>query len=141
MARKTYTDGQRVSALAILAANAGNYRKTSRETGISRATLEQWQDSELANEPIIAVIKAELTENFLTQIKQVREAASKRMLELIPSETDLHKVAGALKIANDAARLESGEATSRQEVSTVERKPIEDGALRELRTRLNASYN
>ena len=136
-----YTDAQRVAALGVLAANAGNYEKTMLETKIDKKTLRKWAATPLSESPEIPVIKAELTENFLTQIKQVREAASKRMLELIPSETDLHKVAGALKIANDAARLESGEATSRQEVSTVERKPIEDGALRELRTRLNASYN
>ena len=136
-----YTDPQRIAALGVLAANAGNYEKTMLETKIDKKTLRKWAATPLSQSPEIPVIKAELTENFLAQIKQVREAASKRMLELIPSETDLHKVAGALKIANDAARMESGEATSRSEVSTVERKPIDDGALRELRARLNASYN
>lgn len=123
MARKTYSDEQRVTALACLAANSGNYRKTSRETGISRATLEQWQDSELANEPIIAEIKAHVAASFLASVRQVREAASARMLELIPNEMDLHKVAGALKIANEAARLESGEATNRSEVRHVDEDP------------------
>ena len=141
MARKIYSDGQRVSALAVLAANSGNYKKTESETGISRATLRQWQNSELSESPTIVTLKTELAASFLDSVRKVREAASARMLELIPSETDLHKVAGALKIANDAARLESGEATNRSEVSTVERRPIEDGALRELRTRLNANYN
>ena len=123
MARKTYSDGQRVSALAVLAANSGNYKKTEAETGITRATLRQWQNSELSELPIIITLKSELTASFLDSVRKVRESASARMLELIPNETDLHKVAGALKIANDAARLESGEATNRSEVRHVDEDP------------------
>ena len=123
MARKTYSDGQRVSALAVLAANSGNYKKTESETRISRATLRQWQNSELSESPTIAIVKSELAASFLDSVRKVREAASARMLELIPNETDLHKVAGALKIANDAARLESGEATNRSEVRHVDEDP------------------
>ena len=123
MARRTYTDDQREAALACLAANSGNYKKTEAETGISRATLRGWANGEPGQSPTIATIKEQLRSSFLEQIREVREAASKRMLELIPAETDLHKVAGALKIANDAARLESGEATQRSEVRTVDEDP------------------
>jgi transposase-like protein len=136
-----YTDDQRIAALGLLSANAGNYEKTAREAKVDKKTLRKWAATPLSDSPELPVIKAQLTASFLDSVKQVREAASRRMLELIPKEMDLHKVAGALKISNDAARLEAGEATSRQEVSTVERKPIDDGALRELRTRLNAEYN
>lgn len=136
-----YSDEQRIAALGLLAANAGDISKTSRETKISRDTLRDWRALPVSESPEVASIKERLGSSFLDQIREVREAASKRMLELIPSEMDLHKVAGALKIANDAARLEAGEATSRQEVSTVDRTPIDDGALRELRTRLNSEYN
>lgn len=140
MARRTYTDEERIAALATLAANSGNYRKTARETGISRATLENWQDSELSNAPIIATVKAQVQQSFLEQIREVREAASRRMLELIPTETDLHKVAGALKIANDAARLESGEATQRSEVRTLEQDPERQRLARAAADALNREW-
>lgn len=120
---KKYTDDQRIAALASLAANGGNISKTARETGVSRLTLREWQASDLSELPEVTAIKEQLRGSFLEQIREVREAASRRMLELIPEETDLHKVAGALKIANDAARLESGEATQRSEVRTVDEDP------------------
>lgn len=118
-----YSDEQRVAALAALQANAGNYEKTARETGIDKKTLRKWAGTPLADSPELPVIKQQLTASFLDRVREVREAATARMLELIPQETDLHKVAGALKIANDAARLEGGEATERREVRRVDEDP------------------
>ena len=116
-----YTEQEKEAALTLLEANRGNLKKTARETGVSLPTLRDWRaGGKVKPDPIKA---AELRTSFLEQIREVREAASKRMLELIPAETDLHKVAGALKIANDAARLESGEATQRSEVRTVDEDP------------------
>ncbi len=123
MARKTYTDEQRVGALALLAANSGNIRKTSRETGISRNTLEVWQGSELANEPIVAEVKQQLVGSFIEKAKSARELILDRLVQLAPEEKDMFKLAGAFKIVNDAARLESGEATTRNEVRRVDEDP------------------
>lgn len=121
MPRKTYSDGEREAALTTLKANGGNLKKTSRETGISLPTLRDWKaGGKVQPDPIKA---EELKASFLERVRAVREAASRRMLELIPNETDLHKVAGALKIANEAARLEGGEATQRSEVRNVEEDP------------------
>lgn len=121
MARKTYTDAEREAALTVLESNGGNLKKTARETGVSLPTLRDWKAGGKAqSDPQKA---AELAASFLDRVREVREAATVRMLELIPQETDLHKVAGALKIANDAARLESGEATQRSEVRRVDEDP------------------
>jgi transposase-like protein len=40
--RRTYSDDERAAALAALAANGGNVRRTARGLGIPRATLEHW---------------------------------------------------------------------------------------------------
>ena len=46
-----YTDAQRIEALAALEANAGNVKRTSRETGIPRQTLTTWRDMAVAYAP------------------------------------------------------------------------------------------
>jgi transposase-like protein len=42
MARRRYSDDDRATALAALAANGGNLRRTARDLGIPRGTLEAW---------------------------------------------------------------------------------------------------
>ena len=145
---KRYVTAEIEAALAVIAVTrkpdgSPNWTRAAQQSRVCVNTLKKWvANPDLnPNDETVTMYKTQLAASFLDSVRKVREAASARMLELIPNETDLHKVAGALKIANDAARLESGEATNRSEVTTVERKPIEDGALRELRTRLNASYN
>ena len=120
---KTYTDEQRVVALAALAANGGNIAKTSREMGIPRITLRKWQASELNDLPEVATVKAELTGSFIEKTKAAREVFLTRLVALAPEEKDMFKLAGAFKIVNDAARLEAGEATQRSEVRTVDDDP------------------
>lgn len=39
----TYSEAQRAHALAVLKSNGENYFRTSKETGISRKTLKDWQ--------------------------------------------------------------------------------------------------
>jgi len=42
MPRRSYTDDDKASALALLAMNGGNIKRTSRESGVPRATLTAW---------------------------------------------------------------------------------------------------
>jgi transposase-like protein len=44
MATKRYSVEERAQALAVLQANAGNLKKTQRDTGIPRKTLAGWRD-------------------------------------------------------------------------------------------------
>lgn len=98
---KTYSNEQRIAALASLAANGGNISKTSRETGVSRITLRGWQASELNDLPEVATIKKGLVDSYREKLRKARESALDRMLELMPVESDLHKVTGAAKILSE----------------------------------------
>jgi len=120
---KTYTDDQRIAALAALAANGGNISQTARQTGIPRITLRKWQASELNDLPEVASIKAELTGSFIEKARSARELILDRLVALAPEERDMFKLAGAFKIVNEAARLEGGEATQRSEVRQVDEDP------------------
>jgi hypothetical protein len=93
-----YTHERKIETLALLAVNNGNISKTSRDTGISRQILRAWQDSELADLPEVTSLKKELTDSRRQLMREVLEAAFRRMLEIIPIETDLYKLAGTLKI-------------------------------------------
>lgn len=48
MARATYTDAQRVAALALLESTGGNVSRVSEQTGITRVTIRQWRDAALS---------------------------------------------------------------------------------------------
>ncbi len=96
-----YTEEQRISAIAVLAANGGNISKTARQTGVSRMTLREWQASGLDELPEVATIKKEFTSSYRDKLKRAREAGLDRMLELIPAEHDLHKVTGAVKVLSE----------------------------------------
>lgn len=48
MSSKTYTDEQRLEALATLELNRGNIARTSRDLGIPRPTLILWRDKAIA---------------------------------------------------------------------------------------------
>jgi hypothetical protein len=93
-----YTDAQKIEALALLAANDGSVRKTAKQTGISREILARWQTSNLATLPEVDILKKELQDDRRQLFKNVLNAALTRMLEIIPDEKDLHKLAGVVKI-------------------------------------------
>lgn len=54
----TYTDEQRIAALAALEANGGNVKRTAAAVGIPRSTLQLWRDSAVAAAPELALTLA-----------------------------------------------------------------------------------
>ena len=46
--QRTYTDDDRVQALAALDLNGGNVTRTSEQTGVSRLTIRAWRDAALS---------------------------------------------------------------------------------------------
>lgn len=50
---RSYTDADRVRALAALEVNAGNVSRASREVSIPRPTIIAWRDQALAAEPAL----------------------------------------------------------------------------------------
>lgn len=98
---RRYSEDEKKAALAALLANNGNLSKTSKQTGISRDKLREWQSSDVSRSPEIATLKKELVESYREKLKKAREAGLDRMLQLIPEERDLHKVTGAVKVLSE----------------------------------------
>ena len=44
MGKRTYSDTEKATALAMLDANGGNLSRTQRETSVPRSTLREWRD-------------------------------------------------------------------------------------------------
>lgn len=103
MARKAYTNEQREAALACLLANSGNYKKTEAQTGISRATLREWQKGEIAQSSTISTLKKELQEDFLEKLKRTRSRLIDRIYTVAETEGDIFKLSGAFKTVMEAA--------------------------------------
>ncbi|GGI87130.1 hypothetical protein [Deinococcus wulumuqiensis] len=95
-----YSDEQREAFLTILEANAGNIKKTARETGVSAPTLREWQAQGKIKPSPEKV--AEIIEGYLEKAKRVREKLLDRMSEVADTEKDLFKLSGAFKIVADA---------------------------------------
>ena len=51
MAKRSYSDEEKASALAALAAISGNVKQTASQTGVPRATLQRWASGELRPPP------------------------------------------------------------------------------------------
>lgn len=118
---RRYTENQKQQALVLLEQNKGNALKTARELNIPRSTLTQWRDEfELIKEEIVSDESGDEYVTSVAKIRHVNDQVAKdqsvdildmsynlaklahdRMTVLIPIEDDLHKVAGALKIAGD----------------------------------------
>ena len=98
---KAYTDDERIAALALLEANSGNIRKTARETGITRQTLERWHNGILADDARIEPLKREIQEDRKALMKRALTAGLERALELVPLEKDLFKLTGFIKTMSD----------------------------------------
>lgn len=101
-----YTYNEKVTALAVLAANGGNLSKTSRETGITRRTLKLWAASEIADCSEITTLKKDFQESHRSKIKAAREAALDQMIEILPDEKDVHKLVGAVKVLSEQIIVE-----------------------------------
>ena len=62
MAKRTYSDTERATALVMLDANGGNLSRTQRETGVPRSTLREWRDGRHHSE--VADIRQEKKEDL-----------------------------------------------------------------------------
>jgi hypothetical protein len=136
---KVYTPAEIEAALAIVDATrkpdgTPNWSRAARESGVTRPTLKGWQaareegDLPVA-EHLIDTHKRAIADSFLEKVRRVREAAADRLLELMPTESDMHKVAGAMKLANEAGRLEAGEPTEVSRVESIQRELPERAAI------------
>lgn len=104
---KHYTPEKKAEAMAVLAANNGNVRKTAEATGISRRTLAQWaKDVELAAAPSVEQAKRDLAEHLEALVWKLADAIPDKI-----AKASLQHTATTLGIIFDKLRLVRGEAT------------------------------
>lgn len=110
-----YTDDDRAAALATLEANDGNVARTSRETGVGRATLQRWA-SETGH-------RKEAVDNRLPEargnIADRLEAFIHKALDVAPDklhDADMNALFRAIGISADKIQLLRNKPTSIDEV-------------------------
>lgn len=89
-----YDEGSKARVYATLLANDGNVKRSSRETGVSEATVRRWKKEFEDNPPAPEVVEAAVGE-FLTDAKRVR---NKAVLE-IERQIDAREMKGSALIA------------------------------------------
>jgi transposase-like protein len=85
-----YSDEQRQAALDCLAANEGDFRRTSAETGIAVRTLRKWARGEQFSGAELAGLKEELTayQQFLEDSERPDDVLHRAGIELMLSMID-----------------------------------------------------
>lgn len=140
MPKRSYTDDERAMALAMLAANGGNTKRTSRDTAIPESTLRCWRDGErhpearaaslamtgsladafenLARRCLAAVTDAKLAEADLLDLMRCSGISvdKMRLLRDEPTAVVCGDDYGALSDAELERRIEEAEARQRRRV-------------------------
>lgn len=110
MAKRRYSDEDRAMALAALAANGGNLKRTAREQGVPETSLRQWAKGDRHPEAVemSAQKKPPLADAYEDVVRRSLGHLSEAKLKRAGA-VDLLKVAG---IATDKMRLLRDEPTS-----------------------------
>ncbi len=134
MAKRSYSDEEKASALAALAANGGDVHRTSRQVGVPRKTLEDWSKGRgvcLAVADIRQGKKADLADRLEDLAHQLADAIPGK----IPT-ADLKQLGVSLGIAVDKMRL------LREQPTSIEAHDLSDdeklARLRQLAERAQA---
>jgi transposase-like protein len=109
MPRRRYTDDERATALAALAANGGNVARTAAQLGIPEKTLEHWSKGDRHPEA------AKMGDQKRGPMADALLEVAWKLLDSIPAkirQAPLNQTATAMGIALDKARLLRGEPTS-----------------------------
>jgi transposase-like protein len=120
---RRYTDRDKALVHATLAANGGNVKRTSRETGVAEQTVRDWKKkAERAGIP--AEVEAALPaviEDVAADIERIRNKALIALEESI-DRRDLkgRDLTVAIGVLTDKHRLLTGQATSRTESTSGE---------------------
>ena len=134
MAKRSYSDEEKASALAALAANGGNVKLTSQQIGIPRTTLLKWA----AGEGVHACV-TDIGHGKKQGLADRLEDIAHRLLDAIPgkvAQADLKQLSVSLGIAVDKMRL------LREQPTSIEAHDLSDeeklARLRQLAERAQA---
>ena len=122
--KRRYSDEDKATALTVLAANNGDLRKTSRDTGVPFSTLRKWANNQGVNQSVIT--------KGITKKKELSaelEDLAYKIVGVMPDKLDsasLQQLATSLGITIDKMQLLQGKPTERNEThATIEVKPID----------------
>lgn len=103
MARLTeYTDEQKAHALAVLRSNAGNMKKTARETGYPRSTLRAWAGMRQSEGKLPADVPPALVDEHAENLAKRWSKIASLSLEVL--EGYLERLKSPEKVTSGAAR-------------------------------------
>lgn len=120
--RSRYNPTEKARVKAILDANGGNVKRTSRETGIGPQTIRLWKQKweREGVEPAVADILPEITKDIVESIVRVRDKALIKLEQAIDAnELKGRDLIVAVGVLTDKERLIQGQATSRTENSSA----------------------
>ena len=110
MAKRSYSDEEKASALAALAANGGDVLLTSKQVGVPRKTLEDWSKGRGVCSAV-ADIRQEKKQDLADRLEDLAH----RLVDAIPgkvAQADLKQLGVCLGIAVDKMRLLREQPTS-----------------------------
>jgi transposase-like protein len=106
-ARTTYTEADKSRVYVVLAANDGNVKRTSRETGVPENTVRRWKKEFEASPPSAELVEAAVGD-FVTDADRVRHKALLKIEALIDGDKvkvgELNNTVGILTDKIDRAR-------------------------------------
>ena len=112
-----YSDDQRAAAMAAYKANGNNLRKTARETGIPKGTLEYWARGDDAN-PVSDELQTNKNTELVDDLFLLAQALVKSALVKAEAEDgNVQQVTTSLGIVIDKINILMGEATSRVDLN------------------------
>lgn len=128
--KRSYSEADKASALALLKANGGNVKQTAKQLGMPRGTLSNWANGDYVNPDVTE--KAHEKEDTLEEVfEQLARAYAQHALgEGVLADTKGKDAVIAAATALDKVRLLRGESTNIEEVRG------ESSAKRELADRL-----
>ena len=114
--KSPYTEQDKARVFVCLRANAGNIKRTSRDTGITSSTIRRWRDEWETNQvtpPDVSLVAVEAT-GFIEDAERVRNKALSELERKIPTATPSALVA-TVGMLSDKIALVRGLATTRVE--------------------------
>ena len=116
MPKHSYSDRDKAFVYMTLDINDGNIKRTSRETGVPRATIlswkRKWAEDGIPDDFFEPLEKA--TDDFIKEASEVKALAVARMKEIIPTEKNLYHLSQTVGILDDKITRARGLPTQRE---------------------------
>jgi transposase-like protein len=113
--RSTYSPEDKAAVMAVLAANGGNQKRTSRETGIPLATLRYWIKHPESAPPSDEQVQAAV-DSFVGDAQRIRDAALSKLEGLVQSDqVSARELITVVGVLDDKITRASGLPTQRTE--------------------------